>query len=163
VAGAGAGEQAEPEPPAATSGRRDRLLFAVVALAAVVVSANAIATGALRLDDYPVEVVATAERMGVLAPGRLVATQDTVGCYLILHRGRAAGVFIDDRYDMYPLDVSLDYVALLRTSPGAVEILDRRRVDAVLWDRSLPLVAALRERGWRETAGDRRWVLLQRP
>jgi len=142
--------------------RRDRLLAGLVAVAAVVVIANALSTGALRLDDYPVEVVKAGERLGAFAPGQLVATQDTVGCYLILHRGRGAGVFIDDRYDMYPLRVSLDYVSLLRAAPGALAILDRRGVTAVLWDRSLPLVAALRERGWRETAGDRRWVLLQR-
>jgi len=166
--GSGADQPVTPElvdgdPAPATSGRRNRLLFGVVAIAAVAVSANAISSGALRLDDYPVAVVAAGERMGAFSKGHLVATQDTVGCYLILRRGRGAGVFIDDRYDMYPLSVSLDYVSLLRVSPGALDILDRRRVDEVLWERSLPLVAALRERGWREAAGDRRWVLLQRP
>jgi len=86
-----------------------------------------------------------------------------VGCYLILRRGRGAGVFIDDRYDMYPKDLSLDYVTLLRAAPGALEVLDRRSVDAVLWERSLPLVPALQQRGWQEAAGDMRWVLLERP
>jgi hypothetical protein len=129
----------------------------------VAVVAHALSAGALSLADYPVAVVKEGERLGALAPGRLVATQDTVGCYLILRRGRGAGVFIDDRYDMYPVAVSLDYVALLRGSPGAPDILDRRHVDGVLWERSLPLVATLHDRGWREVAGDRRWVLLQRP
>ncbi|HEV8116489.1 MAG TPA: hypothetical protein VGP53_09640 [Acidimicrobiales bacterium] len=142
--------------------RRDRILSVLIAAAAVLLVANALSSGALNLKDYPVEVVREGERLGVLAPGQLVATQDTVGCYLILRRGRSAGVFIDDRYDMYPTAVSLDYLALLRARPGAVEILDRRGVDAVLWDRSLPLVPTLLSSGWREVAGDRRWVILQR-
>lgn len=154
------------EPAAAGAGRAklpDRLLAALVVVAAVMLVANSISSGSLDLRSYPVEVVETGERLGVLAPGRLVATQDKVGCYLILRRGRGAGVFIDDRYDMYPVSVSLDYKALLQASPGAVGILDRRGVDAVLWERSLPLVPMLAERGWRETTGDKRWVLLQRP
>lgn len=160
-------DELDPQPVEATepgTGRRGhRLLVALVCVAAVVLVGNAVSSGALKLDGYPVEVVKEAERLGAFAPSQLVATQDRVGCYLILRRGRGAGVFIDDRYDMYPLQVSLDYVTLLRANPGALEVLDRRGVDAVLWDRSLPLVPALLGRGWREAAGDSRWVLLQRP
>ena len=139
-----------------------RLLSVLVAAAAVLLVANALSSGALNLKDYPVEVVRSAERSGLIAQGELVATQDTVGCYLILRRGRRAEVFIDDRYDMYPTAVSLDYLTLLRSRPGATEVLDRRGVDAVLWERSLPLVPTLLGSGWREVAGDRRWVILQR-
>lgn len=142
--------------------RRDRLLAGLVGVVAVVLVGNAISAGALDLEDYPVEVVQAGERLGAFSPGQLVAHSDNVGCYLILRNGRGAGVFIDDRYDMYPLSVSLDYLTLLRANPGALEVLERRGVDAVLWDRSLPLVPVLQERGWREVAGDRRWVLLQR-
>jgi len=162
------GHPQEPEPAGSgprpsAEGRRHRLLGALVGLVALGLVANAISSGSLDLEAYPVEVVEAGERLGAFAPGQLVATQDTVGCYLILRRGRNARVFIDDRYDMYPLRLSLDYVDLLRARPGAVEILERRGVDAVLWDRSLPLVPALEERGWRETAGDKTWVLLQHP
>ena len=168
---AGAARPAGPEPdepPAAGAAapppaRSTGPLVALVAVVAVALTANAISSGALDLRGYPVEVVAAAERAGAFEAGRLVATQDTVGCYLILRRGRGAGVFIDDRYDMYPLSVSLDYVTLLRFNPGALEVLDRRRVDTVLWERRLPLVPALVQQGWREAAGDERWVLLRRP
>ncbi len=142
---------------------RDRLMGTLVAAAAAALLVNALSSGALDLRSYPVAVVGEGERLGAFGPGRLVATEDVVGCYLILKRGRGAGVFIDDRYDMYPLRLSLDYFALLRADPGAVQILDRRGVSSVLWERSLPLVPALLTRGWRETAGDRRWVLLDRP
>ena len=155
--------EAEPVAPTAGPGRRDRLVAVLVGVVAVVLVGNALSSGALALESYPVEVVQTGERIGAFGPDRVVATQDTVGCYLILRRGRGARVFIDDRYDMYPQKVSLDYVSLLRAGPGAVEVLDQRDVDAVLWDRSLPLVPALQQRGWREAAGDMRWVLLERP
>ena len=142
---------------------RDRLAAALVGVAAVVVLANAVTHGSLDLTSYPVTVVREGERLGVFGPGQLVATQDTVGCYLILRRGRGAGVFIDDRYDMYPVEVSRDYLTLLRANEGLLEVLDRRGVDAALWERRLPLVPALLARGWREAAGDGRWVLLRRP
>ena len=163
-AGEGSPERGEaPAPSRRPAARRDRVIAVLVGVVAVVLVGNAISSGALALDSYPVEVVEAGERLGAFAPDQLVATQDTVGCYLILRRGRGAGVFIDDRYDMYPLDLSLDYAALLRGAPGSVDVLDRRRVDSVLWNRSLPLVPALQERGWREAAGDETWVLLRRP
>lgn len=152
-----------PGPTPAKRTARDRLIAGAVAVAAVSLLGNAVSSGPLDLDGYPVEVVRAGERLGAFDAGQLVATQDTVGCYLILRRGRGAGVFIDDRYDMYPVSVSLDYVTLLRANPGASEVLDRRGVDFVLWERSRPLVPALLERRWREEAGDRRWVLLRRP
>ena len=157
-----ADEPREAEEPA-PSMKRERVAGALVALAAVAVLANAVAHGSLDLTSYPVKVVSQGERLGVFGPDQLVATHDTVGCYLILRRGRGAGVFIDDRYDMYPVEVSRDYLALLRAGPGALEVLDRRGVDAALWERRLPLVPALLARGWQEVAGDGRWVLLRRP
>ncbi len=151
------------QPVDAPTARRQRLLAGMVVAAAVAIVGNALSSGALDLRAYPVELVRTGERLGAFAPGRLVAAQDKVGCYLILRRGRAGGVFIDDRYDMYPVAVSLDYRALLRGAPGSVEILDRRAVDMVLWERSRPLVPLLAGQGWQEVAGDPTWVLLRRP
>jgi len=143
--------------------RRDRVLGALVGVAAIALLANAVGHGSLDLDYYPEKVMRDGERLGVFEPGQLVATQDTVGCYRILRRGRGAEVFIDDRYDMYPVAVSRDYFTLLRANPGTSEVLERRGVDAVLWERRLPLVPVLLERGWREVAGDARWALLRRP
>jgi len=144
-------------------GRADRFVTALTVAAAVFVGVDAASAPALDLSTYPRSVVIQGESSGVLAVGRRVAVQDVVGCYLILRRGRAAGVFVDDRYDMYPVEVSRDYRTLLRAQPGAAEVLDRRGIDTVLWDRGQPLVPLLLAGGWREDIGDKRWVVLTRP
>jgi hypothetical protein len=143
--------------------RADRLVTAVALAAAVFVGVDAASSPALDLSTYPRQVVVDGERQGVLAVGRRVATQDVVGCYLILRRGRAAGVFVDDRYDMYPVQVAADYVTLLHATPGAADVLSRHAIDTVLWGRSQPLVPLLVAAGWQEQLGDKRWVVLTRP
>jgi hypothetical protein len=118
---------------------------------------------------YPVKAVRQLEAMGLLSPSHRVAEQDVNGCYLILRDvtkpepARTTRVFIDDRYDMYPLSVSRDYETLLRGGPSAGDVLDRYRVDVVLWDRSLALVAQLQATGhWRQIYADTKWIALQR-
>lgn len=143
--------------------RPDRLAIALFLSVAVFVAVDAARSPSLDLRSYPRDVVDRGEASGVLAVGRRVATQDVVGCYLILRRGRRANVFIDDRYDMYPVSVPKDYVTLLRARPGALAVLDRYRVDTVLWERAQPLVALLRAAGWDERLGDDRWVVFTRP
>ena len=59
-----------------------------------------------------------------------------MGNYLELLYGTDADAFIDDRVDMYPPEVVDDYLALLHGAPGWEQVLDRRGVDLVLWDRS---------------------------
>src|ERR1700682_668792 len=89
-----------------------------------------------------------------------IAEQDVVGCYLILLRGSAGRVFIDDRVDMYPVAVSNDYDTMLHAQPGARQVLDRYRIDTVLWDRHLPLKDVLLARGtWQIAYQDKGWVV----
>ena len=70
-------------------------------------------------------------------------------------------MFVDDRFDMYPLAVSRDYDTLLAAKPGLMDVIERRGVDVVLWQRKLPLVQVLRARGWRETFAEKDYVVLQ--
>jgi hypothetical protein len=141
----------------------ERGLGALVAAGMAIVLLTAAGAPALDLSGYPVAVVTDAEQRGLMAKGHTVAAQDVVGCYLILRWGRGAGVFIDDRFDMYPAKVSEDYLALLKGSPDALAVLHRRHVDTVLWDRHAPLPVILRADGWQEVGGDTRWVLLREP
>jgi len=105
----------------------------------------------LDLRTYPTAAVAWMGTHGYLDPTRhRVAEQDVIGDYLILLRGPAGKVFIDDRVDMYPVVVSDDYDTLLHGTVGSIAVLDRYRVDTVLWDDRLAL-PGLREAlgGWR--------------
>jgi hypothetical protein len=64
---------------------------------------------------------------------------------------------------MFPVKVADDYAHLLKGNPDSLEVLDRRKVDVVLWDKSLPLVGTLRATGkWHEAYRKGDWVVLQR-
>ena len=70
---------------------------------------------------------------------------------------------MDDRVDMYPSKVSEDYRALLGGKPGSLEVLDRRGVDVVLWDRQLALATVLRASGrWTQVFRDDDWIVYRR-
>ena len=72
-------------------------------------------------------------------------------------------LFIDDRVDMYPVQVSKDYVHLLQGGERWAAILDRYGVDVVLWDRTLPLAQLLElDSQWRETFRHGDWIVYQR-
>lgn len=131
---------------------------AVIAIAAAIFVAVTMSTDPLDLDGYPVEAATHVPQ------GSRTASTDIGGCYLILERGRSANVLVDDRYDLYPTAVVDDYVALLDGRPSATRILDRRRVDTVLWPADEPLTSILDRTPaeWRRTYGDEEWVVFVR-
>jgi hypothetical protein len=133
---------------------------AVIALAAlgVVLAAGAVQRPAYDLSAYPVAEVTWLQDHG-LAPGR-VATTDYVGNYLEFRYGAHAGVFVDDRVDVFPPAVERDYGTLLGGSEGWQAVLARYRFDAVLWPRHDALASLVaHDRGWRVAVRDRRWVV----
>ena len=72
-------------------------------------------------------------------------------------------MFIDDRIDMYPVDVTKDYIALLHGEARMLSVLERRRIDVVLWQRDLPLATVLRSaEDWRQVRQDGEWVVYRR-
>jgi hypothetical protein len=136
---------------------------AALALVAVSMVTGVLSEPGLNLAGYPVAAVTYVQQTGLRAPQHRIAQQDVVGCYLDLRYGRAARVFIDDRYDMFPISVSTDYQHLLQGNEAGLRALDRRHIDVVLWERSQSLVAALRASGrWRQVFADKQWVVLQR-
>jgi hypothetical protein len=140
------------------------LAFAgIIALAFVIFTAGVYRENPLSVKAYPVAAINFLERSGLRGPSHRMAEQDTVGCYLDLRYGRRARVFVDDRYDMFPLSVADDYEDLIKGRPQSLTILDRRRVDVVLWDKSLPLVSTLRATGhWEQVFQKDAWVVLRR-
>jgi hypothetical protein len=143
---------------------RFNLYVAGVLVAAIAVFGLGAASGrTIDLRSYPVASIRWLDREGYLEQPHRLAAQDVIGCYLVLRQGRQARVFIDDRVDMYPVKVTKDYVALLHGEPDALAILDRRRVDVVLWDKELPLATILgASSDWRRVHRQGDWVVYVR-
>jgi hypothetical protein len=149
--------------PVVTEQRLNRVPAATLALGFVLFGVSILADPGLRLNAYPVEATTYLEDQGLLDASHRIVHRDFVGNYLQLRYGRRVLVFIDDRYDMYPVKVSDDYRDLLRAEPPALRILEDRMVDAVLWNRDAPLTNLLLVSGrWREAYADERWVVLRR-
>src|SRR5207245_429465 len=116
---------------------------------------------AFSLRSYPVRELDWMERNRYLA-GR-VATQDFVGNLRTLRDGPGRNVFFDDRFDMYPRAVGKASFDLLAGSPDYQAILDRYRVDTVLWEKKLPLAVVLQaDRRWRVVHTTKSWVVITR-
>lgn len=157
-------ESGSDRPPAPRRSERVNRIFALaIATAFVLFGASIWWTEPLRLGSYPEAAVTFLDRERLLRKPHRVAHPDFVGNYLELRYGSAVKVFIDDRYDMFPPAVSRDYRTLLTGGPGALDVLDRRRVDVVLWDRTLPLSGLLQATGrWQELLRDEDWLVFAR-
>jgi hypothetical protein len=146
-------------------GRR-RGVVPAAALSALAVLGVGLAVGAVHrpaydLSAYPVREVAWLQAHG-LAPGP-VATTDYVGNYLEFRFGADAGVFVDDRVDVFPPAVEHDYGTLLNGSKGWQAVLARYRFDAVLWPRTEALASLVaHDRGWSVRMRDRHWMVAVR-
>ncbi|MEA2716287.1 MAG: hypothetical protein QOI99_604 [Actinomycetota bacterium] len=150
-------------PPPASRERVNRVFAVAIAAAFVVFGLSVKTTDPLDLSGYPVEATDFLEQSGLLAPPHRVAHLDFVGNYFELRFGRRVPVFIDDRYDMYPAEVSRDYRLLLSGYPQWDAILQARRIDVVVWDRELPLTSLLKASGqWLQIYGKGDWVVLRR-
>lgn len=140
------------------------MAFAVVlGLAFALFAVGIYRSAPLNLKSYPIAAIDFLEQSGLRGPTHRVAQQDVVGCFFDLRFGDKARVFVDDRYDMFPLSVSDDYASLLKGNADSLAVLDRRNVDVVLWDKSLPLVTTLRATGkWEQVYAKGDWVVMHR-
>ena len=135
--------------------------FAAIAALGLVLIVNAANGPAFSLRSYPTSELAWMRENGYL-DGR-VATQDFVGNLRTLQEGRGRNVFFDDRFDMYPRAVGEASFDLLSGKPDYQAILDRYRVDTVLWEKKLPLASVLRaDRRWRVVRITKSWVIVTR-
>jgi hypothetical protein len=157
-------ESAAPRPtPNESQLRMNRVLGLAIAAAFVIFGVAAVTQEPLRLRAYPERAATFLQDSRLLGEPHRLAHQDLVGNYLTFRFGRGAPVFIDDRVDMYPLRVSRDYRALLRGRPQALSVLDRYRIDTVLWEQDLALTQILRlSPQWREVFRDRDWIIFRR-
>lgn len=152
-------------PPTPVARRVNLALAGLMGVAAVLGLLTLRAADPLDLGDYPVAAASFLEREHLLDDPNRVASADAVGNYLEFRFGRHEPpvVFIDDRYDMFPVAVIRDYQRLVSVSPETNAVLEMWRVNVVLWERRLPLTAVLKGGGhWLEVYGDERWVVLRR-
>ena len=75
--------------------------------------------------------------------GTRLLTSDSDAGYVILTHYPEQRVFLDDRYDMYPKKLIYDYFDLAEGKPGWNKILDRYRVETIVWDADSALAADL--------------------
>ena len=150
-------------PPTTGHDRVNRAVAATLAVAFVLFGASIWSKPGLRLDAYPVAAADFVDKQGLFAAPHRVVHQDFVGNFVELRYGHWDPVFIDDRYDMYPLDVSRDYGRLLGARPEALGVLDRRSVDVVLWEKDQPLTNLLQVSGlWEQIYAEGDWVVFRR-
>jgi len=114
-----------------------------VALGLLALVIVAVAAGEPNFDtsNYPVTAFQYVEQHGLL--GRHLLADDGTGGYVILKYWPRQRVFVDDRFDMYPLPILHDFLALAAGSPRSLTILDRRHIDVVVWDPRSPLAVQL--------------------
>jgi hypothetical protein len=146
--------------------RLDPVIGVAIGVMAAVFLVTAIGEPAINSAPYPVASIRWAERHGRFEAPHRVLSKDYVGNYLELRHGPSADVFIDDRFDMFPVAVPKAYFDLLHNRNQPLAILDRYRVDTLIWPRNDQLVRRLRRHGWTvgyaQKLGDG-WVVLIRP
>lgn len=156
-------DYAQPRPAATERQLRlNRMMAALIGLMFVVFGATVVTGDPLRTTGYPEDASTWLEQNNLLGGTNRIVHQDFVGNYLQLRFGRGAPVFIDDRIDMYPAEVSADYVKLLQ-GRDVLDILDEHRANVALWeiDRPLPQVLGL-SADWQEAYRDEDWVVYRR-
>lgn len=112
---------------------------AVLALGALVLL-SALRGPDVALGGYPEEAITWMEDEGLLGVDARVVTRDYVGNYLHARYGPdEVRVFIDDRVDMYPLELIEGYGELLDAEGGQIEVLERAQATALVWDEDSEL------------------------
>lgn len=139
--------------PEAGQDRVAALVAGMLSLAGVFV-----VIGAARGDDYDLDHYSVAAFDHLAERGDLGANilhSDADGGYLIWRWWPQQRVFMDDRFDMYPVALQEDYARLLNLDEGWQEVLDKYGVEIVVWRTDGRLVRGLElATGWCNTWHD---------
>jgi hypothetical protein len=132
-------------------------LFVVLGLSSV---SQAAAENDFNFSTYPVEAMKVVEEQGRL--GERLLTTDAWSAFVIHQYWPAQHIFIDDRYDMFPVELADEYFKLARGADEWQSILDRHRIDVVMWPVEKPLTRVLDlAPGWQSVFKDKQagvWV-----
>ncbi len=120
-------------------------LAALIAALAIFWTVKAIP--GLDFSDFPVDAMRAVEARGLL--GKRLLSTDKWGDYILYRYWPRQRVFVDDRYNLYPVQIVTDMITLLNGSGDWHAVLERYRIDVVVWPLQRPAVEALdREPGW---------------
>ncbi len=135
-------------------------------LAGVLMTASVVAdsSAAWSFDLYPMDALAWLEENGFLDDRReRLLAPDYVGNLRHGLQGPEANVFIDDRYDMYPIAVVDRYRGFVQAAPRWHQVIDELDISTVLWQRREPLAQVLANSGvWVTGYQDGTWVVFTR-
>ncbi len=143
---------------------RPRLARPVVhALSVVVVVAAVLQLGQRHaaLDPYPREAAEWMRRNDLLDTSTRVVSRDVVGNYLEYAYGpEEVRVFIDDRVDMYPLEVVRWYLDLIKDGRDHAAAIAEIDPTAILWDHDSEFGRWLQDsEEWDEVWRDDTWMV----
>ncbi|MEU8122761.1 hypothetical protein AB0C21_28960 [Spirillospora sp. NPDC049024] len=112
-------------------------------------------------DTYPVAAMRQMRDKGLLG-SRLFTTDEWAG-YVIHAYWPTQKVFLDDRYDMYPKSVVIDYLQARQQPERWRYLADRYRIEVVVWPSGQVLAQMLRaDPEWRLVYGDGKAVVFAR-
>lgn len=140
-----------------------RLLAAAGLALGAIVGAARLSDADFNLDRYPVDAMAYLEEHQVDLTRTRMAAPDIVGNYLELVHGPGQRVFYDDRFDMFPEQVSRAHLALFRTDPSLLTVVEEHDIDLLTWGRTSATGQRLiADPGFRVLYTDAQWVVVCR-
>ena len=156
----------EQPPPAVRSPANRGLpppVIPALVIVGVVLGIQALRAAPLDLSGYPQAGERYMRQAGLLTPAHRIAAADIVGNYRELVEGAHRTVFIDDRYDMFPVNVVNDSQTIATGQGTALDALKRWNIDVVVWHRGQGPTTLLRAvGGWHVGWSDARWEILVR-
>lgn len=137
-----------------------RLIGVGVIAVAVLFAVNA--AGEKQYDERGYSVKASrfvADNFGTKS--RLLTTDANGGWMIAAHPDQK--IFMDDRYDMYPKAIVDDYMTMSRARPTWRAVLDKHRVETVVWPTASPLTQLLSlDDDFRRVYKDKEWTVFVR-
>lgn len=145
---------------ASTRPRAAWVAMALVAGTGLLGGVTRLQDASIRLDAYPVDPLAFLDDAAIDTTTVRLGAPDFVGNLLGFVYGTDGRVFYDDRFDMYPRQVTEAQLALTKAQPDMFAAIGRYDIDLVVARRSQPAARVLiSDAGWRTLYTDERWVL----
>lgn len=131
--------------------------FALVPLLAILIFSIIRGRAGFSAERFP---VAASIALARLPPSARIFAPDTFGGYLIYRFNGERKVFVDGRSDFYGAEFGTRYARILEVQPGWQAVFNRWNFTNALLPPDYPLLAALKEAGWKELYRDGTAVLM---